>query len=102
MPTPTLQTVMDGCLFMRQVNKAYIPLLPYSYNMAGANPSVGNHVGLTPLHAACKNGHLSIVTLLLEAKADVNAKTTCRKAKIGHEAITNVLLQHQADPMLLL
>ena len=32
------------------------------------------HPGWMPLHEACKNGHETIVSLLLEKGADVNAK----------------------------
>ena len=34
--------------------------------------------GLTPLHLACKSGRLPLVELLIELKADINAKDNIR------------------------
>jgi ankyrin repeat protein len=45
---------------------------------AGANPSIADSNGLTPLHIACMRGKLESVKLLVAAKADVNARGTVR------------------------
>lgn len=34
--------------------------------------------GLTPLHIACQQGHLSIVQLLLQVDTDINVKSNVR------------------------
>ncbi len=46
---------------------------------AGANPSLADSNGLTPLHIACLREKLDCVKLLLAAKSDVNARGTVRR-----------------------
>ena len=42
---------------------------------AGAAPNMATAAGYTPLMFACMNGHLDIVGTLLDARADIRAKT---------------------------
>jgi ankyrin repeat domain-containing protein 50 len=58
----------------------------------------------TPLHMSSYNGHRTIVRLLLEAKADVDAKDSFGRrtalhwaAENGHEAVVRLLLEVKAD-----
>ena len=58
----------------------------------------------TPLHAACVNGHLEVVKILLENGADPNIQgcgsndNALQKAcEGGHEAIVRELITHDAD-----
>ncbi len=69
---------------------------------AGADPDGDKHSS-TALMQAAKNGHLSIVEMLVDAKADVNkADHTCRTALHwatvgGHLEIANILLEYGTD-----
>ncbi len=62
--------------------------------------------GLTPLHAAAKQGRLEIAQFLIEKAAPVDARTKSRggmtplhlAVREGHAAIVQLLLTHAADP----
>lgn len=60
--------------------------------------------GATALYTAAENGHVGVLELLLEQKADVNVRSTSlgltpllRAAENGHKATVKVLLEHGAD-----
>jgi hypothetical protein len=58
--------------------------------------------GLTPLFLASSNGHLRCVTMLLDAKADVNALSKSKTAlmtaaEFGHLDVVNTLIEARAD-----
>lgn len=49
-------------------------MLSYA-DLCDANPvNWKEHLNATPLHAACKNGHLKVVEKLIEKGADIKAK----------------------------
>ena len=60
--------------------------------------------GFTPLHIACVYGHYELARLLLEAGADIEAKTKNGymalhlAAQYGHQLIIDLLLEHGAPP----
>ena len=60
--------------------------------------------GFTPLHIACVYGHFELAKLLLEAGADIEAKTKNGymalhlAAQYGHALIINLLLENGAPP----
>src|SRR2546422_3609061 len=60
--------------------------------------------GATPLHYAAEHGYLAVVKLLLEHKADVNAKARTGRTPLFAAAdfnrleVVKLLLTHQADP----
>lgn len=60
--------------------------------------------GFTPLHIACVYGHFELARLLLEAGADIEAKTKNGymalhlAAQYGHRLIIDLLLEHGAPP----
>jgi ankyrin repeat protein len=61
-----------------------------------------NEQGQTPLHLAASNGHLRCVTMLIDAKADVNAQFTSETpimtaAVNGHLDVVNALIEARAD-----
>jgi ankyrin repeat protein len=62
----------------------------------------GGYYG-TPLHAASADGHLEIARLLLEHRADVNARAINREtplhvaSRMGHVGIVRLLLEYGAD-----
>lgn len=67
--------------------------------------SARDRAGYTPLHYAARNNRDEVCTLLLRARADVNASTTAgratalhRAAFCGHDAVVHLLLQGGADP----
>ncbi|GLV36665.1 Ankyrin [Carabus blaptoides fortunei] len=39
---------------------------------AGADVNLGNNDGITPLHAACRNGNVTVVEILIKHRADTN------------------------------
>ncbi|KAG6879264.1 hypothetical protein C0992_004011 [Termitomyces sp. T32_za158] len=61
---------------------------------------------MSPLHYAAKNGHLELVELLLEYKADINLANSFgwsslyHAVKNGHLNIVAVLLENKADIIL--
>jgi len=63
----------------------------------GANASIKDKDCWTPLYRATKNGHQTIVKLLLKKGADANAKTFYgstplqRAAEKGHGAVVELL-----------
>jgi ankyrin repeat protein len=77
----------------------------------GAHPNVTGHDARTPLHAAVYSGHLQMVQVLLEYKADISAKTSATGTGItplhymvyGNYGLSRadnlacVLLKHGAD-----
>ena len=60
--------------------------------------------GFTPLHIACVYGHFELARLLLEAGADIQAKTKNGymalhlAAQYGHQWIIDLLLEYGAPP----
>jgi hypothetical protein len=65
--------------------------------------SAGAQDGHTPPLSSSWSGHEAVVRLLLEQKADVDAKDTSgrtalsRAAEMGHEAVVRLLLEQKAD-----
>lgn len=75
---------------------------------AGASPNACASIVGSPLHVACRNGHLEVVVKLLQAGADVNARipnsllTPLHRTCMGepsdtHIAIARILLRHGVD-----
>ncbi len=71
----------------------------------GYTDLLGNRGGLTPLHFAARDGNLDAVALLLDAGADINARTggdsstALLLASInGHFDLAEALLKRGADP----
>src|SRR5215467_3108124 len=71
---------------------------------AGGDPNFRDHLGATPLHDAAWNGYKEIAELLLDHRADVNARhieagsTPLHYAIIkDHAGIVAVLLAHGAE-----
>ena len=66
----------------------------------GADVTVANNKGWTPLNSASDNGHLEVVKFFLEKGADMTvANNTGRTAILvaawkGHEPVVNILLDH--------
>lgn len=62
-------------------------------------------LGWTPLHEACNHGHFNVVSILIKAGSNVNAKgyedfTPLHDAAlVGHLKIVKLLLERGADPM---
>ena len=65
----------------------------------------GGTSGYTPLHYAARSGHAECAALLIEARAEVDARTSGgaaalhRAAVAGHERICAILLRAGADAM---
>lgn len=66
---------------------------------AGANPSLGNRKGYTPLMSALENGRNEIVGTLLTCNANVHATNTRQETALllatklrGHDVIVGLLL----------
>ena len=59
--------------------------------------------GVTPLYAACQNGHVDAARLLLARGADIEAKTAWNDTPLdiakreGHKAVVALLEEHQKD-----
>ena len=68
----------------------------------GADISVQNQYGETPLHLASFNGALGVVRMLLEHGADVEAKNNDGKTALqeaveeGHDEVVELLREHEA------
>jgi ankyrin repeat protein len=66
----------------------------------GAEVNSRNDSGKTPLHAAARQGHQEVVTLLIANGADVDAKTEKGETAIslankkGHTEIVEMLRKH--------
>lgn len=73
------------------------------YGHQGLHPNVTTTSGMTPLHMACQEGYLSIVRILLEEGADVDALTKKRLSPLyfacttGATAIVKTLIEQGAD-----
>jgi ankyrin repeat protein len=69
----------------------------------GGHEAVDTGFCRTPLHKAAENGHEAVVRLLLERKADVNAKdndgwtSLSWAADNGHETAVKLILKKVAD-----
>jgi len=70
----------------------------------GYNCNVRGFNGETPLHLACRKGHLVVAKLLLNTGADVHVANNANETAVhfaaygGHDKIINLLLLHDADP----
>jgi ankyrin repeat protein len=73
----------------------------------GADPSIVSNRGSTPLMAACVQGHLEVVRLLLNhpsSAVTVNSRRACGKTALywacfrGHSGVARALLESGADP----
>eukprot|EP00045_Choanoeca_perplexa_P004523 m.38861 g.38861 ORF g.38861 m.38861 type:complete len:198 (-) comp12621_c0_seq10:513-1106(-) len=62
-----------------------------------------NHLGFTPLHQAARQGHIAIVSYLIERGADCNARSGSGQTILhvaciaGHTTTAELLLTHGAD-----
>ena len=69
----------------------------------GADVDLGGQNGITPLHAACGNGHVDVARLLLEKGAMVDWRDSDGRtplfaaAKWGHVGTARLLLKAGAD-----
>ncbi|KAJ7532787.1 hypothetical protein O6H91_13G020200 [Diphasiastrum complanatum] len=69
----------------------------------GADPSVVDYDGRTPLHVAAEKGHVDCVALLIKAGANVNKKDKFGKTALigalkgGHDAVAQILVQSGAE-----
>jgi ankyrin len=69
----------------------------------GANPSLPDETGLTPLHLAAANNRLDMLKMLLQHGAPVGAKTVDgvtplhSAASSGNKEAAELLLSHDAD-----
>ena len=74
----------------------------------GANPTLENITGSTPLHLACRRGNTEVVQLLLNTKkVDVNAKDKAgwtplhSAAGYGYAEVCEMLMDEGADVLAL-
>uniref|UniRef100_A0A8C0HH17 Ankyrin repeat domain-containing protein 7 n=1 Tax=Buteo japonicus TaxID=224669 RepID=A0A8C0HH17_9AVES len=86
------------------LRKHSIPSLERTYSVKCYFPVV--RIAVTPLHLACANGHVDVVTYLVENKCKLNLfdndnRSPLMKAvQCQQEKCVAVLLQHGADPNL--
>lgn len=72
----------------------------------GEDPNRKDDLGLTALHGASKKGHSKIVSLLLAAGAETDARALAWKGeapihyacKYGHADVVEILLSNRANP----
>jgi ankyrin repeat protein len=89
-----MQPVLDGNITLIQ-----------SYIDNGEHLTYQDKYGLTPLHTAVHNGDVSIVKLLIDAGANVNATSGlfgsplnyAASSRLDHTETINLLLAHGAD-----
>lgn len=104
------------CEMMRPysaINYVDALLLPYDALLRvkelialGGNPDIDDTIMMTPLMICCRNGwkgHIDMITILLDAGANINKKTIygssplCLACFNGHLAITRELVRRGAD-----
>ncbi|KAL5717815.1 hypothetical protein ACHQM5_010778 [Ranunculus cassubicifolius] len=71
----------------------------------GADPGIGNMIGITPLHYAAEIGHVALLQLLLSRGANVDAMSSYgtplqRAASEGKHETLKILLDHNANTSL--
>ncbi|KAF3919192.1 hypothetical protein AA313_de0200251 [Arthrobotrys entomopaga] len=85
---------------------AYLGLIDSATALIAAKADIetkDNEYGQTPLSWAARNGHQAVVQLLIEAKADIEAKDKYGQtplswaARNGHQAVVQLLIEAKAD-----
>jgi NAD-dependent deacetylase sirtuin 2 len=91
------------CLHLAAFHEVSSELLTYILSLAADSINTAESGGWTPLVIAASKGNLRIVKLLLDAGADVNAKTYMDQTALyvssnnGFSNVVNILLDHGAD-----